>query len=193
MCCPAPHGAPRQRIAADVWAKLFPSEVVGVTCPSFILRTVLPRPRDLIHLVKAAVNRAINRGSEEVILHDFLAAREQYSQYAFDSILKEDDPSKGKLEQVLYEFAGVAPVLNRGETESLFASAGVEGADVEFYLNLLCDISFLGIETTAGFRYSGHEEERRTLRNVAKVLAARSDRDEKFTINPTFYQVLQIE
>ena len=46
---------------------------------------------------------------------DFLAAPEQYSQYAFDSILKEDDPSKGKLEQVLYEFADVAPVLNRGE------------------------------------------------------------------------------
>ena len=187
------YGAPRQRIAADVWDNLFPAEVVGVTCPTFMLRTVLPRPRDLIHFVKAAVSRAINRGSAKVSQDDFLAAREQYSQYAFDSILKEDDPGKGKLERVLYEFAGAAAELNWEEIESRFASAEVESGDVEFYLNLLCDISFLGIETTTGFRYSGHEEERRTLRNVAKVLAARNDRNERFAINPTFYQVLQIE
>ena len=187
------HGAPRQRTTADVWAGLFPAEVVGVTCSEFILRTVLPRPRDLIHLVKAAVSKAINRGGERVLQDDLLAAREQYSQYAFDSILKEDDPGKGKLEEVLYEFAGVTAELKLEEIESLFASAGVESADVEFYLNLLCDISFLGIETTTGFRYSGHEEERRSWRNVATVLAAKDDRNERFAINPTFYQVLQIE
>ena len=68
------HGAPRQRNAADIWEELFPAEVVGLTCPEFILRTVLPRPRDLIHLVKAAVNRAINGGSEKVSQDDFLAA-----------------------------------------------------------------------------------------------------------------------
>ena len=158
-----------------------------------MFRTVLPRPRDLIHFVKAAVNRAINRGREKVLEDDFLKAREQYSQYAFDSILKEDDPGKGKLEQVLYEFAGAAAELNREEIACRFASAEVESEDVEFYLNLLCDISFLGIETTTGFRYSGHEEERRTLRKVAKVLAARNDRNERFAINPAFYQVLQIE
>ena len=187
------HGAPRQRIAADVWAELFPAEVVGVTCPEFMLRTVLPRPRDLIHLVKAAVSSAINRGREKVSQDDFLAAREQYSQYAFHSILKEDDPGKGKLEEVLYEFAGATTKLNRKEIESRFALAGVENKDVDFYLDLLCDISFLGIETTTGFRYSGDEEERRTLRNIAKVLASKNDRNEEFAINPAFYQVLQIE
>ena len=187
------HGAPRQRIAADIWAELFPAEVVGVTCPEFMLRTVLPRPRDLIHLIKAAVSSAINRGREKVSQDDFLAAREQYSQYAFHSILKEDDPDKAKLEEVLYEFAGATAELNRGEIESRFTSAGVESKDVDFYLDLLCDISFLGIETATGFRYSGDEEERRTLRNIAKVLAAKDDRNEEFAINPTFYQVLQIE
>ena len=187
------HGAPRQRTAADIWKELFPANVVGVTSPEFILRTVLPRPRDLIHLLKAAVSRAIDRGSGSVSQDDLLAARRQYSQYAFDSILKEDDPQRGKLEEVLYEFAGADADLKLEEIESLFASAGVEGSDVEFYLNLLCDISFLGIETNTGFQYSSHEEERRTWRNIAKALAARSDRTESFAINPAFYQVLQIE
>ena len=122
-----------------------------------------------------------------------MTAREQYSQYAFDSILKEDDPTKGKLEEILYHFAGAGRELGREDIELIFSSAGVESGDMNFYLDLLCDISFLGIETTTGFRYSSEEEERRSLRNVARVLASRDERKEKFEINPAFYQVLQID
>ena len=187
------YGAPKQRTAADIWTELFPAEVVGLTCPEFMLDTVLPRPRDLIHLLKATVSSAINRGGAKVSQEDFLAAREQYSQYAFHSILKEDDPGKGKLEAVLYEFAGATAKLKREDIESRFALAGVEGEDVDFYLDLLCDVSFLGIKTVTGFRYSGDEEERRTLRNIGEVLAARDGESEEFAVNPTFYQVLQID
>ena len=142
---------------------------------------------------KAAVNIAINRGHDQVLPDDLLSAREQYSQYAFNSILKEDDPVKGKLEAVLYEFAGTGKQLLKEDVESLFVTAGVEFHDSDFYINLLCDINFLGIETANGFRYSRDEEERRTLRNIARVIAARKDRSEMFEVNPAFYQVLQIE
>ena len=185
--------APKERNPSDVWEGIFPDSVVGVTCQEFILRTVLPRPRDLIHLVKAAVNIAINRGHDRVLPDDLLSARSHYSQYAFNSILKEDDPGKGKLEAVLYEFAGTGKQLLREDVESLFATAGVELKDSDFYFDLLCDINFLGIETANGFHYSRDEEERRTLRNIARVIASRNDRNEMFEVNPAFYQVLQIE
>ena len=187
------YNAPRERTASAVWEAIFPDLVVGVTSQDFILRTALPRPRDLIHLVKAAVNIAINRGHDRVFSDDLLSARSQYSQYAFNSILKEDDPIKGKLEAVLYEFAGTDKQLLRDDVESLFATVGVELKDSDFYLNLLCDITFLGIETANGFHYSRDEEERRTLRNVARVIAAREGRSEMFEVNLAFYQILQIE
>ena len=187
------YDAPKERTASAVWGSIFPESVVGVSSQDFILRTALPRPRDLIHLVKAAVNIAINRGHDKVLPNDLLSAREQYSQYAFNSILKEDDPVKGKLEAVLYEFAGTGKEMLKEDIESLFATAGVEFNDSDFYLNLLCDINFLGIETAAGFHYSRDEEERRTLQNIARVIAARNGRSEMFEVNPTFYQVLQIE
>ena len=187
------HGAPNTQTAEDIWKKLFPAEVVGVTSQQFILRTVLSRPRDLIHLMKSAVNIAINRGQEKVSQDDFLAAREQYSEYAFNSILKEDDPEKGKLEAILYEFAGAGAELRKSEIEGRFALAGVKRDDVEFYLDLLCDINFLGIQTKTDFRFPENEENRRTLRNIAKVLASSNGIDEKFAINPAFFQVLQIE
>ena len=187
------HGAPRGQQAQQVWNELFPPDVVGVTPQEFIGRTVLPRPRDLIHFVKASISSAVNRGNRSVMPDDLLKARHQYSQYAFDSILKEDDPSKGKLEAVLYEFAGADSEITKDDIETRFSKVGVEGEDVDFYLDLLCDVSFLGIETRSGFQFSAHEEERRTLRNVARVLATNQSRREKFVINPAFYQVLQIE
>ena len=187
------YDAPKGRTASAVWEGIFPDSVVGVGSQDFILRTALPRPRDLIHLVKAAVNIAINRGHDKVLPDDLLSARAQYSQYAFNSILKEDDPVKGKLEAVLYEFAGTDRQLLKEDVESVFATAGVEIGDSDFYFNLLCDINFLGIDTTNGFHYSRDEEERRTLRNVARVIATRKGRSEMFELNPAFYQVLQIE
>ena len=187
------YDAPRNRTATDIWNGMFPDAVVGVSSQEFILRTVLPRPRDLIHLAKAAVNIAINRGHDKVLPDDLLSARSQYSQYAFNSILKEDDPVKGKLEAVLYEFAGTGKQLYREDIESIFESAHVDGKDSDFYLNLLCDINFLAIDSANGFRYSRDEEERRTLRNIARVLAVRKGRSEIFEVNPAFYQVLQIE
>ena len=117
------YGTPQGHVAGDIWAELFPTEVVGVPCSEFILRTVLPRPRDLIHIVKVAINNAMNRGHQRVQQDDFLLARKQYSQYAFDSILKEDDPSKGKLEAVLYQFAGAGKRLTRREIEHRFSLA----------------------------------------------------------------------
>ena len=187
------YDAPRERTASAVWEGVFPDTVEGVSSQEFMLRTALPRPRDLIHLAKAAVNIAINRGHDKVLASDLLSARAQYSQYAFNSILKEDDPVKGTLEAVLYEFAGTGKELLKEDIEALCATAGVEGDGWEFYLNLLCDVNFLGVETANGFLYSRDEEERRTLRSIARVSAARKGRSEMFEVNPAFYQVLQIE
>ena len=187
------RGTPRGRQGQDVWNEFVPEEVVGVSSKEFLLRTVLPRPRDVIHFAKVAVSGAVNRGDVKVSAEDFLRARDQYSVYAFNSILKEDDPVKGKLEAVLYEFAGADRVVDKGDVEDRMAIAGVDAGDFEFYLNLLCDVTFLGVETMDGFEYPADEEQRRILRNVAEVKSAREFRYEKFEINSAFYQVLQIE
>ena len=187
------YGTPKGYTPQHIWDELFPAEIVGVPCTEFMLRTVLPRPRDLIHLTTAAVSNAINRGHQKIQSDDFLSARSQYSQYAFDSILKEDDPSKGKLEAVLYKFAGAGKRLTKSDIEHRFVLAGVTTEDFEFYLNLLCDISFLAIDSKSGFQFPADEEERRTLRNIAGTLAMQEGKDEEFEINSTFYQVLQIE
>ena len=136
------QGAPKSYVVEDVWSNLFPAEVVGVSPSEFICRTVLPRPRDVIYLVKEAIGIAINRGHSSVLEEDLLEARERYSEFVFRSILAEDDPQKGKLEAVLYEFAGAGRNISRIDVENRMAEAGVDGSDTRFYINLLCGIGF---------------------------------------------------
>ena len=187
------QGAPAGYVAEDVWSELFPSEVVGQPCKDFIMQTVLPRPRDLIYMVRESTSIAISRGHKEISQEDLLTARERYSAWVFDAILKEDDPRREKLETVLYEFAGADRHLSRDDIERRMASVEVIGSDIEFYLDLLCDIGFLGIETTTGFRLARHEGERQGMREVSRRLASSRGATEAFEINPAFYWILQID
>ena len=187
------QNAPNQMTEGDVWQQLFPDDVVGVSPIEFILRTTLPRPRDVIFMVKTAINNAINRQHQRVFPDDLLDARDQYSEFAFRSVLAEDDPQRRKLESVLYEFAGADRTVTMPDLQQRMSVAGVENSDVDWYINLLCDIGFLGIPTNNGFRYSREEGERSMLREMSSRLAARSGSTETFEVNPAFYQVLQIE
>ena len=187
------YGAPRNRTSSEIWSTLFPESLNGMSCSEFMLNSILPRPRDLIHLAKLAVRNAINRGNARVMPDDLLTAQSQYSQHAFESILYEDDPSKGKLEEILFQFVGHTSTFNRTEIESLFDSAGVKAKDVESYLNLLCDINFLSVEAVNGFQFAQHEEDRIRLRSFASSIASRQERSEEYKISPAFHPVLGIE
>ena len=187
------QNAPSEMEEDDVWRQLFPETVVGISPKEFILQTTLPRPRDVIFMVKSAVDSAINREHQRLHESDLLDAREQYSEFVFRSVIAEDDPQRQKLEAILYEFAGTGRTIDLVEVVERMTKAGVVGSEIEWYVDLLCDIGFLGIATIQGFRYSREESERIRLREIAKRLAARADEDENFEINPAFHQVLQIE
>ena len=187
------QNVPNHMNADDVWEQLFPAEVVGISPIDFVLQTTLPRPRDVIFMVKAAINSAINKQHKKVLPDDLLHAREQYSEFAFRSVLAEDDPRRLKLESVLYEFAGAGGTVTMPEIRGRMSTAGVGNDDWDWYIDLLCDIGFLGVSTSSGFRYSRDEGERSMLRGISNRLAEHTNTPEVFEINPAFYQVLQIE
>ena len=120
------RNAPNHMNESDIWQQLFPPEVAGVGPIDFIMRTTLRRPRDVIFLLRAAINHAINRQHDSVQPGDLLDAREQYSEFAFRSVLAEDDPNRRKLEAVLYEFAGAERTVTVQNVMHRMAIAGVK-------------------------------------------------------------------
>ena len=180
--------------AEQVWEALFPAEVDGVPVRDFVLAGTLPRPRDAIFFLRSAVSKAMNRGHSTVMEHDLRDARSEYSRYAFEAVQAEDDPARGKLEAILYEFAVAGETIVTVPTiQTRLADAEVAKQDMEGYVNLLCDIGFLGISGSGGFVYPADEMERTHQRRFASLSARRTKTDEVFEINPVFHPELQIK
>jgi hypothetical protein len=180
--------------AEVVWRELF-ATVGGVPARQFISSWSLWRPRDIIFFLREAIATAVNRGHEVVTEEDLFAARRRYSEFVFNSVLAEDDPAKKKLEEVLYSFAGVEPELSYSQIRSILAEAGTNETESEFYIDLLCDLNFLGVESGGVYRYARDEAERVKLREVARRVAARRTNgraEEMYSVNRAFYDVLQI-
>ena len=128
-----------------------------------------------------------------MIAQNFLNAREKYSEFVFRSILAEDDPRKGKLEPVLYEFSGSPKQITRSQIEARFKSAGVMPADVEFYIDLLCDVNFLAIPSHGEYVYAKDESDRRMKRRIAAKISENNGEEESFEVSSAFWHVLQVE
>jgi len=181
--------------AGQVWDSLFTDSVASRHPRDFVSNTALARPRDLIYLVGEAIATAVNRQHSIVTESDLFDARRRYSEFAFRSILAEDDPRRGQLESVLYEFAGAQAVMTRSEVEGTIGGAGLSKENVDYYFDLLCDLNFLGIEGVDGFRYPRHEGDRRLWRKLARKAATRRGgphSEELYQINDAFHDVLEI-
>ena len=64
---------------------------------------------------------------------------------------------------------GAPGTLRRSQVEQRLAKAGLSGNDVAYYLDLLCDVGFLGIETRMQtYEYPADEVRRKVLRKAAQ-------------------------
>jgi hypothetical protein len=103
---------------AELWSLYFCRTVKGIPTKDYLIAKILPRPRDMVYLVKAAVSKAVNRRHSMVKEEDILDAETEYSQYALKSILVENGVTLPELESILYEFAGTAAIVTEQEVRS---------------------------------------------------------------------------
>lgn len=184
--------APNSVDTSELWETLFPRKVSGTTAREFILRSTLPRPRDLIYLVTDAINNAKSTGEGIVSAENLIKASENYSEWLFDAVQVEDDPRKNKLGPIMLEFAGFPAQVSLADVESCLAKANVEEPDQEYYLNLLCDIGFLGIARNGTFQYPTDERQRALWRSVANRIASQQGIQETYEVHKAFHSVLEI-
>lgn len=177
----------------ELWTKFFCAEVRGLDVRDYIIRRILPRPRDVIVYVTAAIQAAVTRRSGVVDVEHILAADDAYSQFAYDAI-KIEDPSLGeRLELAMIEFAGVSPVLTSDEVSELLEGAELRPDEVEGAISQLRDVSFLGIETDDGlFDYSDDALAKRRADVLARRLSKREERPVRYEVHRAFRPYLGI-
>jgi hypothetical protein len=88
----------------EIWDRYFAPTVEGAPTREYLMQLILPRPRDLIYLVKAALQFAINRGHTRIEEKDLTSGILQYSRFALDSLLVEAAPRIRGIEDLLLNF-----------------------------------------------------------------------------------------
>jgi hypothetical protein len=143
-------GADRDVRDEELWERFFCREVRGLETRDYIVRRVLPRPRDIIVFCSAAIDAAIVRQSSIVDVEDILEADKFYSQFAFEAIRVEDPSLVGKLEDALLEFAGGPAVVSDDEIRDVLRRGGLLENQQDAAIHQLRDLWFLGIEVEEG-------------------------------------------
>ena len=178
----------------EMWDKYFTSTVRGLPIKEYILGRILPRPRDLVFLIKSAVSIAINRGHTIVEEDDILQAEKQYSQYALESILVENGITVETLEKILYEFAGSNSQLNFDNLISILNTCEIPSTAHEEVVEHLCALAFLGIEINSNeFRFAEDFQDYQKLKVLLRKRREMLGRRPPYKINPPFWTYLEIQ
>lgn len=179
----------------EIWSRYFCDTVQGIETNVYFTEKILPRPRDLIYFAKAAIAQAVNRRDAKVEEQDILEAHKKYSQYALDSIIVENSIQVEALEALLYEFTGSRDIVNLDNIAEAMERSRVPTAKLDYVVELLCDLTFLGREVAENrFVFSYNEEERIKAQTMARRTAnMRGGKPQQFQINPVFNDYLEIE
>ena len=129
-----------------IWDDLFCRKTSGVDTRQYLLRHTMPRPRDLIHVVRTAINNSVGRSHSRIEADDLKDALKEYYQFLLDNLCAEYSVYMPTMRNLIQAFSG-SPVRQTRRRiwwtvrDHLRASDGLERV-VEF----LVRVSFLGIE-----------------------------------------------
>ncbi len=180
--------------SAALWEQYFCPTVNGIPTREYIMRTVLKRPRDIIHFVNEAVTTAINRGHTQIEEEDIFAAEQQYSEYVFKRIDLENTLTDISLENVVFGFAGRSVTLGKNEVVEVLKSEGVSEEKIETVIDFLHDLTFFGIEVKENdFVFFTTPEEFRKKQKLAQRFAEKQRPEQRFQIHKAFRAYLEIE
>jgi hypothetical protein len=177
----------------DIWTRIFVEKINGIPTAEYITDKIIPRPRDMIYFCKASLSHAINRGHTCIEEEDILKAEEEYSQYAYTTLLSETRPVIANIESLVVEFAGSNEIVTRDQVAECYEEAKIDDASLQDAINILVEALFLGIETAENeFRYMQSYDKKDIYFKLAKETAKRLG-SERYRINPSFQPFLEIQ
>ncbi|MGA7158793.1 MAG: hypothetical protein WBY53_18250 [Acidobacteriaceae bacterium] len=161
----------RQVTPEQTWSKYFTRTVGQEDIKDFILRNIFPRPRDLIVLMKAMIDTAVDRGHDKVNEKDVRTAIEKYSGFAFSTLVVEGVPRFHKFEDIVMELMGGPAIIMDSRLRALVNEAD-RNYSPEDFIKFLGELSFIGYEVEDNsFEFIYDSSEQARVLNKANRLA----------------------
>jgi hypothetical protein len=173
----------------DLW-DYFDPVVDGLATQDYIAMRVQPRPRDVLHYCKAAIDAAVSHRRVRVTESDLVAADDEYSRFATGVLFVEMDE---ELENVVFGLAGSPPVLSSAVLMSRLGEAGVAPDACDAMVTRLLEATFLGVEIRDGeYAYAEDPGDLRRFRALSSAMATRRSAPARYKIHPAYHPFLGI-
>jgi hypothetical protein len=179
----------------EVWERYFVPTVRGIPTWEYIGQSILPRPRDLIYLTKAALQFAVNRGRARVEEKDFVDAERQYSRFALDALIVEAGVRISSVEDLLLHFVQSSEIITEEEISARLAAANIPASKLEDVISLFVELTFVGFEVAPNrFEFLYDEQDGRKFSIMARKTADETTSGvRRFRIHPAFQAFLEIK
>ena len=179
----------------NIWKKYFDETVGDIPIREYIVQQVIPRPRDIIYLIKTALGNAISRKHTKIEVSDLVDAQMEYSRFAFDTLITESSGQIKDLEILLYEFARNTELMTYKDIVNIIDEYGYNEKNYDEIIKILCNLSFLGMEVDNDkFIFIYNEEDFIRYNVMAKHTAQRrEDKMKRYKIHKAFHAYLGIK
>jgi len=176
-----------------MWRRFFCSRIEGLPTKNYLMKSILPRPRDLISITQAAIAQAVNHGHFKVDKDDIMEAKKIYSQAALNSLVSEE--STIPIEDLLYEFIGMEEILSEDDILTAMRRCGLPNNKLDEITELLCDTTFLGMEVEKDrFEFLYNDENKGKYKTMAKkTIESSIIKKARYRINEPFHAYLEIK
>lgn len=178
----------------ELWDRYFCKTIHGLPVTEWILKVCLPRPRDVLYLCRAAIDHAVSAKHVRVEPDDLHAAERQYSLFAFEAAAVESQQRISRVDEILLEFAGAPTALTEEGLKDTLRAGHVASEDVSQVIDVLRDVSFLGLVTGDGsVSYTDSPREKQRADVLARRLAQSSGQGLQYVVHPAFWAYLELE
>ena len=179
--------------ANEVWTKYFTQFVGSVPTRNFLIKTVFPRPRDLIYLVRASQQNAINRGHSKIEEDDIESACTQYSSFLLSSLMAEGSPQFRNLEDFMTELFGGPTILTQDLVREALEACDAGFDKAEYVIDLLFDLGFFAYEVAPDrFEFCLEKDQKARLGSLSRR-TSRQIGQRRFLIHPAFHAFLELK
>lgn len=177
----------------EIWKNFFVEKINEVTTSNYIMNRIIPRPRDIIYLCRAALVKAKARKHSMIEVNDILDAELEYSKFAIALLLTEIDKEFPSITSAtIYEFIGECSILTIEEIEKRLRVSKIPDEELAGVVNIMIQNNFFAPETMEGiFTFIFDEDNKDKILVKSRKLVERIGM-QRYKIHPAFHPALEI-
>ena len=184
--------SPNLAVAA-IWDDLFCAKTAGVGTKDYLLRHTMPRPRDLIHVVRTSIDYSVGRSHSRIESDDLDDALKEYYQFLLDNMVAEYGVYMPRLRDIIQAFYGTRIRQTQYQLMMTVRHHARPAGGFLKVIEFLFRVSFLGIERQGRVKFVYTNDEAKLLIPLLRRRLRWHDlRRTQFVIHPAFHAGLDV-